>query len=341
MELGKPLRGSRLFPTKALARNIALLHDIETFAAESNTLNWQYWSIKIAGRKATVEGLKEDLCRFNSDINSVFTELRKKHDFKLIVLAIHVRYDQNVDAFDLHAHFVCDIPSDQRKLARARLSQRFSLVVLLPDEPIRNLAAAVTYELWNVYDREEILTWPESAIRAVWTLHSGQSKPQLVRTGKTFQLWRKARSTDKGTDGAQRVPRRADHDETNPHCCYDRILTKTTIRIGGRRSRRSSSSARFMASMALPPTSLQRLWTQLSRRMRPKARCRAIRTMVSLVAISRLRPPAISKRLQTRSRLTGPEPTTRTLRWTTRRFPTQARGADAAKTRKPCRASPG
>ncbi len=43
IELGRPLRGSRLFPTKALRRNIALLQDLEAFAAKQDVSNWKYW----------------------------------------------------------------------------------------------------------------------------------------------------------------------------------------------------------------------------------------------------------------------------------------------------------
>ena len=44
------------------------------------------------------------------------------------------------------------------------------------------------------YRPDEALTWPKHALEAVWALHSGRSRPHLVRTGKTFQEWRRMRS---------------------------------------------------------------------------------------------------------------------------------------------------
>ena len=149
---------------------------------------------------------------------------------------MHVRYDHFSGLFDLHAHLICEVAADVSEDVRVRLMTAFSETDV-EDVPIRNLAAVVTYCLWGVYRPAEALTWPDHAIEAVWALHSGDSRPHLVRTGKAFQEWRRNRlASSKNARQSdelrrRRKNRRATRDPRSGTQTGDRLLAKTPIRI--------------------------------------------------------------------------------------------------------------
>lgn len=77
VDLGKPLKGQRFFPTKSLARNIETLRQFKSFALGKDTQDWRFWSIKKTGCKANTATLVKDVQDFNSRINTVFSDCRK------------------------------------------------------------------------------------------------------------------------------------------------------------------------------------------------------------------------------------------------------------------------
>lgn len=237
VDLGRPLKGARFFPTKSLARNIQTLRQFKSFAARKDTRDWRFWSIGKTACKASTATLVKDVQDFNSRINTVFSDCRKQYGFRPLLVAIHLRYDHWSGKFDLHAHFVCQIPPEHREAVARRLTCAFSKVDL-PDEPILNLAAVITYCLWGIYRLREMVDWPPEALSAVW--HLSQTKPRLSRPCGAFREWRGDHRVDR-TEAEKTATRRRRENRRSTRYngrrtpAGDRVLTKAKIRLRGER----------------------------------------------------------------------------------------------------------
>ena len=237
IEMGRPLKGTRFFKPTAIKRDVQTVRDIEVFAREAGASDWLFWNIGLTGAKASIDGLCEAMTDFNRRINIDFSELRKRHGFELVLIAIHPRYDAVSGLFDLHAHFICRMPPEQREAARRRLMSKYSKVDL-PDDSVRNPAACSTYMLWGIYDPKELLTWPDRPLMAVWEL--AQSRARLVRTGGGFALWKRSRHdpAQEASAREERARRRANREATKDprkrQLSGDRFLAKIVARIRGK-----------------------------------------------------------------------------------------------------------
>ncbi|MFK3963114.1 hypothetical protein ACI2KT_05955 [Ensifer adhaerens] len=236
IDLGKPLRGTRIFATQAARKNIPIVADFVAFARADGLRDCMFWCIGLPGCKATADGLTTALKAFNATINVEFSELRKRHSFEVLLIAIHPRFDHQTGLFDLHAHFVCRVPSDHREAVHRRLMTKFSRIDLRTT-PIRNAAAVSTYMLWGIWRNKDMLTWPDHALQAAWSLT--QHRFRLVRAGGAFAKWRSSHPTaaartvsalDKET--IQRNRRDTAYTR-QPVQTGDRLLSKVKVRYGG------------------------------------------------------------------------------------------------------------
>jgi hypothetical protein len=237
VELGRPLRGSRLFKKSVLARDIATVRDVEAFAATCKEEEWLHWNIGLTGEKAAIGSLVEAYREFGRLINNHFSEMRRRNEFELILLTVHPRYDPFSGRFDLHAHFICRIPREHREAARQRLLTAFSKADV-PDEPVRNVAACVTYMVWGIADPEETVELPDAALSDLWAL--SQSKARLVRKGERLGKWKQ--KTAEPIDEHERARRerirknRAETADPRPQPKWrDRLLAKTKVTIDGKK----------------------------------------------------------------------------------------------------------
>lgn len=187
-ELSRPTRNSRCFPGRALKRNVETFNQFMAFAKGQDTTNWRFWCVKLPGRKAPVDGLIAEVNRFNREINIRFSDLRKKRIFEPLLVGMHVRYDHNEDAFDLHLHVICRIVPERHDEIFKQLGNKFSKADVKVDEPIRNLEASVTYLLWGIIPHKELVTWPRRVFEPVWKL--SLTKAQLMRPCGSFRVWR-------------------------------------------------------------------------------------------------------------------------------------------------------
>jgi hypothetical protein len=235
IELGRPLRGSRLFKKSVLARDIEMVRDIEAFAATCKDEEWLYWNIGLTGVKANVGGLVEANVELNRLINIHFREMRRRNGFQLILIVVHPRFDPFSGRFDLHAHFICRIPREHREAARRRLLTAFSKADV-PDDPVRNAVGCATYMIWGIADPQETIELPDAALSDLWRL--SRSKARLVRTGERFGKWRTAaRAAEAAERERQRLSKRKKRTTTpQPQSDeHDRVLAKTFATINGRK----------------------------------------------------------------------------------------------------------
>lgn len=235
IDLGRPLRGSRLFKKSVLARDIETVRNIEAFAATCRDEEWLYWGVGLTGAKAVVGDLVEANREFNRRINIHFSEMRRRNGFELILLVVHPRFDPVSGRFDLHAHFICRIPPAQREAARRRLLTAFSKTDV-PDEPVRNVGACATYMVWGICPPAKTVGLPDNALSDLWQL--SRSKARLVRIGKRFGKWK--RETVGAADEYEREERkrirknRAETADPRPQPEWrDRLLAKVKATING------------------------------------------------------------------------------------------------------------
>lgn len=236
IELGRPLRETQFFKPTALRRHVQMVRDIESFAEVSGSTDWLFWGVGLTGAKAEVANLSEAVREFNRRINIELSELRKHRGFELVLIAIHPRFDAFSGRFDVHAHFICRVPAEHREGARRRLMTRFSKVDL-PDDPVRRPGACATYMLWGIFPPDELMAWPDHALRAAWDLT--QSRARLVRSGGAFASWKRS-SRDPAAEAAaradrsrKRANRAATADPRARQVAGDRFLARITARISG------------------------------------------------------------------------------------------------------------
>lgn len=238
IDLGRPLRSSRIFAHEAIRKNVPVVSDFAEFSVEHGLENCMFWNVGLTGAKAAADDLATALKAFNTKINIEFSELRKKHSFELLLITIHPRFDMETGLFDLHAHFICRVPPEHREAVHRRLMSKFSKIDL-DTRPIRNPAAAATYMLWGIWQNDIMLLWPDHALRAAWSLT--EKRFRLFRTGGTFAKWR-ARRRSEPTKLASTIEkekikknREATSDKRQHVQTGDKLLSKVMVRRGGKK----------------------------------------------------------------------------------------------------------
>ncbi|EGL64206.1 hypothetical protein AGRO_3090, partial [Agrobacterium sp. ATCC 31749] len=230
LEIGRASKGGRIFRNNAVGRDIELVSQFGEFAKEDGLRDCHFWNISLTGCKARVSELVTDVERFNADINQHFSELRKKHHFELLALALHFRYDENQKAIDLHAHFVCRLPPGDLSAAQAYLRRKFSLPYVETD-PIENAEAVLNYMLCGIFDNHEMVDWPDEALAAVWEM-TQQKRYRYLRVGGSFARWRKERAAGNDNVSGYQRPRKPSYVLAPGQ---SRFLARVTAKIRGKR----------------------------------------------------------------------------------------------------------
>lgn len=243
IEIGKPLKSSRIFGPTAIRKNVPVIKDFSQYADEIGLKNCYFWTIKLTGAKASSADLSAALEGFNTRINIVFSDLRKQLGFEPLLIAIHPHYDEYSDLFDLHAHFICRVPPANLDDVTIELATKFS-IVHLKRWKIQNPEAVSTYMLWGIWRNKDMLAWPDHALRTAWDI--AKARFRFMRTGGSFQKYRAGAAADKTAEKEARnsaiskeviaanrqatIAPRMQRYETG-----DRVLTRVTIKRDGQR----------------------------------------------------------------------------------------------------------
>jgi hypothetical protein len=196
-------------------------------------------------------------------------QLRKHCDFELLVLGIHIEFDEIAELFDLHAHFVCKIPQgEKREDARRRLMSAFSRPHT-PDAVIRSPQAVVRY-LSRTFRLRDVATWPISALKAAWKLVD--QKFHYTRTGGAFAEWRRLRKSEIGQLELEQLRRKRKNEALKPIRSWsqesgtsaankfaERCTEKRASPINGRRPPRNGRRTCSPGRRTI--TNLLQLWT--------------------------------------------------------------------------------
>lgn len=236
-DLGRPLKGSRFYAKNAIRKDRKVIADFEEFAKEDRLAKCYYWGIGLPCAKATCEGLEDALRSFNSKINSEFSVLRNQFGFEMLLLTLHLRYDRFSERFDLHAHFICRIEDDQAlDQIKHHLRRKFSKYHF-PLDPIESAGACATYMHARIFDNYEMLTWPDEALGAAWSVT--QQRFRFSRVGGAFAEWRalQTAANDNPTvrEDKQRIKenRRATADPRQIFRSTDKFLGKVMATVRG------------------------------------------------------------------------------------------------------------
>jgi len=191
-EFGPPLKQHRLFAVGSRADVEKTAADLAAYVKENPSHNLRFWTVCRPGQKSEIANLEADYREFNALLNTVLTDLRQRLEFGYFVCGIHIRYDRASGLFDIHAHLICCLPSDDEKCEkiRSRLLIEFSRVDL-PEDRVRNPAAAARY-CYRTYNQREVLQWPQEALVAAWRL--GGKRLHFTRTAGAFAKWRQTRN---------------------------------------------------------------------------------------------------------------------------------------------------
>lgn len=193
LEFGRPLRAHRMFPMKTRAKTERLANDFAAFAETVDNRDWCFWTVHRPSRKTKLHELVADLREFNLRLNNVFTQLRKHCNFELLLLGVHIGFDETTGLFDIHSHFVGKIaPGEPREEARRRLMTAFSRADT-PDGCLRSPQGAARY-LSRTFRLDEVVRWPISALRSVWDLINHRF--HYTRTAGAFANWRSANKAE-------------------------------------------------------------------------------------------------------------------------------------------------
>ena len=231
IDIGRPWKGGRLFRNNAVGKDMELIEQFGQFAKADSLMNCYFWNVSLTGCKANVTTLIADVERFNSDINQHFSELRKKHRFELLVLALHFRYDEHQNAIDLHAHFVCRVPPEALSAVQLYIRINFSLPYV-ESAAIENAEAVLNYMLFGIFDNWEMIEWPDETLAAVWEM-TQHKRYRYVRTGGAFAKWRKAaRAANDNSTSRVATPSKPAFVLPPGH---SRFLARVTAKVRGRR----------------------------------------------------------------------------------------------------------
>ena len=263
IEFGRPLRAHRMFPVKSRAKKEHLANEFEAFAASANSKNWCFWTVHRPSKKSNIHELAIDLKQFNAELNNVFTQLRKHCRFELLMLGVHVAFDNTTRLFDLHAHFVCDIETvEDREEARRRLMTAFSRAHT-PDGPIRS-AQGVSRYISRSFKLKDVLKWPIEALKAAWSLIDYRF--HYTRTAGSFADWRRDNKPeidqhDLAEKRRKKENRKATRYQPEDRPERDKLLVTRTWLIGNEKIRgtlyRAAAAVPRNAPMATPPATVK------------------------------------------------------------------------------------
>lgn len=256
ISFGRPLRGSRVFPSNAIRSNVEVYNDFMAFAKDKDTSNWCFWNVGIPNNKSPVNKLASELKRFNKVLNIAISDIRKINYIEVLLIGIHLRYDHNFGMFDLHAHIICDVPKETHSFASSKFFKKFSKTQT-NDWKIRNLEAATTYLLWGIIEADKLVACPAEAVKAVWDITMARAR--LMRTGGRFAEWRDARKKEKKDPEAQAARRRKAQNRAETAYKGEwipagfRVMTKLTLPMEDGRRRTGVLIEKAPARKALVP----------------------------------------------------------------------------------------
>lgn len=157
----------------------ALAFDL--FAQSADFADLRHFVLRPRGKKATVEGLLVAIQELSAAYNQHVGRLISDGKIRSLLSVIHVRYDDQLQMFDLHIHCLWLIATDDLDAVWRGIQTKFS-TVWMDTKEIRQPQALANYVLSWIVDHREALDWPDEAVKALWSL----PRPRFIRPAGAF-----------------------------------------------------------------------------------------------------------------------------------------------------------
>lgn len=188
--------------------------------------------------KAGLGDLGKELKRFAAAYDRWITKLVVERLIEPLLTAIHVRFDREMNLWDVHAHCIWRITSENMEDVQRGIQTKFSKI-WYEKKPISNPAAIVNYITQWIIDHRALQCWPDQALKEVWELN----KARFIRPAGPFAAFRrslKGRSLERR--GAQiveveKAPRRSAAPTPSAHSKINGILGYATLRLDRQKRR--------------------------------------------------------------------------------------------------------
>lgn len=137
--------------------------------------------------KAGPGDLDKELKRFATAYDRWTSKLVAEKLIEPLLTAIHVRFDQTMNLWDVHAHCVWRVKPENMEDVQRKIQTKFSKI-WHDKKPVENPAALVNYITQWVIDHRALKDWPDQALKEVWEL----SKPRFIRPAGAFAAFRRS-----------------------------------------------------------------------------------------------------------------------------------------------------
>lgn len=139
--------------------------------------------------KAGLGELDEELRRFATEYDRWVSQLVAAKLIEPLLTAIHIRFDQTMNLWDVHAHCIWRVKAEQMDDIKTKIQTKFSKI-WHDDVPASNVAALINYVTQWIIDHRSLQFWPDQALKEVWALN----KPRFIRPVGAFGLFRRSLS---------------------------------------------------------------------------------------------------------------------------------------------------
>jgi hypothetical protein len=175
-----------VFASVAAERAAAKAAGFDLFSQANDLSDLRHFVLRPRGKKAAVDELQDAIRQLSADYNTHVGALVSDEFIKPLLCVIHVRYDDTLEMFDIHAHCMWRVSSDNMDAVFQGVQTKFS-TVWAEEEPIRNPAALANYLLTWVLDHRGLQDWPRDAVLALWRL----KRPRFIRPAGAFACFLK------------------------------------------------------------------------------------------------------------------------------------------------------
>lgn len=171
------LKSRRLFPTNGLRDANRLATDLVRASAKRTDLqSLRMLTLRLEGERPGFGELDDHLRKLSIAVSRIAEDLQRQTTgrpdglARPILTAIHIRLaDPGAEQFDPHVHGIWHIADQDIETVERKLVAKFGQV-WIDAEPVRHLKRAAYYIAQGVIDYRGLSTWPDAAIRAVWTM---------------------------------------------------------------------------------------------------------------------------------------------------------------------------
>lgn len=211
-----PLREHWIFSRPAKQRAAAFNAVFSAYEAQTNASGFRGYVLRPAPAKAELGALAKVLREIAQTYGRVLANAKRDGLARPVALFVHPRWDQTLEAWDVHLHTIVDVVPGMEDKFFLRLAMNFATPQDVGE--IKNVSAWANYCSAWVVDHRDVGNWPDEAIIEFWNLKS----PQFIRKAGDFAdyarrvrrkeiRWEKDRVVVAEKDPAQVRPTQALH----------------------------------------------------------------------------------------------------------------------------------